>query len=129
VYLKNGATCRVRDRLPCVDSVDAEAVVPLPDAEGQCTGYAWTYDAQGQIEPAVQVSCQLVRQPAGAGHVLEDAPRTATSDGNGLVTFPNLWIGATYRFWRTGSPAGRRIAVDAADVAPDGTYKLPDILG
>lgn len=101
-------------------------VPPSASDPGYVTGYLYTYDENGDIEPSVVFTCKVTKAPTDdTGLALDTKSRTITSDSNGLATFPNLLPGATYSIKR-GSGSGKSILIptDAAD-----PYELPDVLG
>jgi hypothetical protein len=60
------------------------------------------------------VTIQASSPPSGStGLVMEDAPRTATADNQGVVQFSNLTKGATYIVYRTGSSRKYNVVVPA----------------
>ena len=92
---------------------------------GRVTGFIYTYDEDGVIEVGATVSLQAAKFP-GKGLSLDTAIRTETSDGNGLVTFTNLFAGTTYRI-RRGSD--RDWVTAKLPTTATGTIELENVLG
>jgi hypothetical protein len=75
-----------------------------PSTTPMTTGYWIVYDLNGTPQVGTQVTLSAAAPPVGStGIVMEDAPRNATTDANGVVQFSNLIKGATYVVNRTGS--------------------------
>jgi len=75
-----------------------------PSTTPLTTGYWIVYDLNGSPQVGTQVTLSAAAPPVGStGIVMEDAPRTATTDSDGIVQFSNLVKGATYVVNRTGS--------------------------
>jgi hypothetical protein len=85
-----------------------------PSVAPRTTGFWTCLSALGVAEPGAQVTIQASSPPsASTGLVMEDAPRTATADNQGIVQFPNLIKGATYIVYRTGSSRKYNVVVPA----------------
>lgn len=77
------------------------AVTITPSAPGYTTGYLTCYDQNGVVEQNVNVSATLVQLAStDTGHAFDGVAVTKVSDINGLVQFPNMVLGATYRLVR-----------------------------
>ena len=85
-----------------------------PSVAPRTTGFWTCLSALGVAEPGAQVTIQASSPPSGStGLVMEDAPRTATADNQGVVQFSNLTKGATYIVYRTGSSRKYNVVVPA----------------
>jgi hypothetical protein len=85
-----------------------------PSVAPRTTGFWTVNDLNGVAQAGAQVTIQASSPPAGStGLVMEDAPRTATADNQGVVQFNNLVKGATYLVHRTGSSRKYNIVVPA----------------
>jgi len=85
-----------------------------PSVAPRTTGYWTVNDLNGVAQAGAQVTIQASSPPSGStGLVMEDAPRTATADNQGVVQFNNLVKGATYIVYRTGSSRKYNIVVPA----------------
>ena len=84
-----------------------------PSEVGFATGYAYTYDEDGTIQPGVEIHC-ICQSVPGTGVVMDGVTRTVASDENGLVQFANLIQGAKYEL-RRGSSGARYVVVPTAD--------------
>jgi hypothetical protein len=85
-----------------------------PSVTPRTTGFWTCLSALGVAEPGAQVTIQASSPPSGStGLVMEDAPRTATADNQGVVQFSNLTKGATYIVYRTGSSRKYNVVVPA----------------
>lgn len=85
-----------------------------PSAPPYTTGFWTVLDLNGVAQPNAQVTIQAANPPKDStGLVLEDAPRTATANGSGVVQFTNLVKGATYIVYRTGSTRKFNVTVPA----------------
>jgi len=98
--------------------------IPASNA-GFVTGYLYCYDKSGVIKSAATIELQLV-SVAGSGVSIDTTVRTGTSDVNGLVTFTNLSVGATYRLRRETTGKWRDIAIPADATSP---VALPNSIG
>jgi hypothetical protein len=85
-----------------------------PSVAPRTTGFWTVNDLNGVAQAGAQVTIQASSPPSGStGLVMEDAPRTATADNQGVVQFNNLVKGATYIVYRTGSSRKYNIVVPA----------------
>lgn len=85
-----------------------------PSAPPYTTGFWTVLDLNGVAQANAQVTIQAANPPKDStGLVLEDAPRTATANGSGVVQFTNLVKGATYVVYRTGSTRKFNVTVPA----------------
>jgi hypothetical protein len=83
-----------------------------PSVAPRTTGFWTVNDLNGVAQAGAQVTIQASSPPPGStGLVMEDAPRTATADNQGVVQFNNLTKGATYIVYRTGSSRKYNIVV------------------
>jgi hypothetical protein len=144
LQLDAGTYTIVATKQGLVSSTSAGYVVTVPAAlsivlapltitddsdEGRCTGHAYCYDEAGELDPGAVVYAQLVEEHDGDGRIVSGAVRTETADANGLVVFPNLWIGASYDFrYRNQRSKPRRVLIDAADVV-EGLFPIPNFHG
>jgi hypothetical protein len=110
-------------------TMETGATIPQPDTAGQATGWAYTYDETHALLPAAEVYCTLVREHEGEGEILDGGMRTEVADGDGLVLFERLRIGATYEFrYRSTKAKPRRIKIADDDVEA-GFYKIENFYG
>ena len=126
-YSFMGATLAVTADTEADYAMDSVALTA--SAPGLTTGFLYTYDEDGAIEPSVPVTA-IIRQPpsGGAGAAYDATPRTVTSDGSGLAEFPNLFKGATYSFYRgDGTTYPQYTVVVPADAGD--SYELPSVIG
>lgn len=93
----------------------------------QVTGYCYCYDAEGNPEESVTISCRPYQASASQGAAVEATARTADSDVNGLVEFPGLFPGMEYLLQRQASETGQAIARIASGAT--GTVQLPSMIG
>jgi hypothetical protein len=83
-----------------------------PSVAPRTTGFWTVNDVNGVAQAGAQVTIQASSPPPGStGLAMEDAPRTATADNQGVVQFNNLVKGATYIVYRTGSSRKYNIVV------------------
>ena len=83
-----------------------------PSVAPRTTGFWTVNDLNGVAQAGAQVTIQASSPPPGStGLAMEDAPRTATADNQGVVQFNNLVKGATYIVYRTGSSRKYNIVV------------------
>jgi hypothetical protein len=95
-----------------------------PSVAPRTTGFWTVNDVNGVAQVGAQVTIQASSPPPGStGLAMEDAPRTATADNQGVVQFNNLVKGATYIVYRTGSSRKYNIVVPstAGDSTPMGS--------
>jgi cell division protein ZapA (FtsZ GTPase activity inhibitor) len=95
-----------------------------PSVAPRTTGFWTVNDLNGVAQAGAQVTIQASSPPPGStGLAMEDAPRTATADNQGVVQFNNLVKGATYIVYRTGSSRKYNIVVPstAGDSTPMGS--------
>ena len=79
-------------------SLTANTITESPPGTG--TGWMYVYDETMTIEAGVDISIQMSSGPGVNGRGLDQKIRTETSDVDGLVEFPGMLHGATYRVWR-----------------------------
>jgi hypothetical protein len=85
-----------------------------PSSPPYTTGYWTVLDLNGAIQPNAQVVIQAANPPKDStGLVMEDAPRTGTANGSGVVSFTNLVKGATYVVYRSNSTRKFNVLVPA----------------
>ena len=85
-----------------------------PSNPSYTTGFWTVLDLNGVAQANAQVTIQAANPPKDStGLVLEDAPRTGTANGSGVVQFTNLVKGATYVVYRTGSTRKFNVTVPA----------------
>lgn len=99
--------------------------VITPSDPGFTTVYSVVYDETGQVEEGVNIYCQAVSSDV-VGVVLDETVRTAVSQANGLVQFPNTIKGVVYRFWRETS--AKRYNHEVPLTTGD-DFELPSIVG
>ncbi|GAF90409.1 unnamed protein product [marine sediment metagenome] len=91
----------------------------------QITGESYTYDEDGNAEEGVTLEMRF-KSLAGTGFVLSTAIRTETSDATGLVSFTNLFVGATYEMRREENGIWTEIEIPTDASNP---YTLPNFSG
>ncbi len=101
------------------------SLITSPDPN-QVTGHYTCYDESGSLESGVTVTLTLIRASSTAGLACDNTPRTVTSGGAGIATFPGLFKGATYRVKRGTS--AKEFDVKISDTAPD-PVALDSIIG
>jgi hypothetical protein len=85
-----------------------------PSSPPYTTGYWVVLDLNGVVQPNAQVVIQAANPPKDStGLVMEDAPRTGTANGSGVVSFTNLVKGATYVVYRSNSTRKFNVLVPA----------------
>lgn len=97
-----------------------------PSGAGFTTGYLTCYDQNGNPESGVQIMVSVATAGGVLGNAFDNVVVTETSGVNGVCQFPNLALGAAYRFQRgaTGNPY-----VFTIPLAAGATYQLPSIIG
>lgn len=113
----------------------AEATPPPPSGStpGRVTGYLYTYNEFGTIEAGVAVTVQVAGFGSSDaavdlqyGYALDSTLRVGTSDGAGLVEFPNLFKGVNYTLRRGDGTAAYTVEIPSDATDP---YELPSIIG
>jgi hypothetical protein len=103
--------------------------IPVSIGTGRCTGYAYCYDEDGELVAGETVYAQVMRAASGSGEALDASQRAETSDSGGLVTFTELWIGATYLFrYRDPRNVQHRVTIAEEDV-DNGVFAIPNFHG
>jgi hypothetical protein len=98
-----------------------------PSSPALTTGYWTVYTEAGVIHVGAVVEINVLNPGiSSTGVVMQDAMRTATSDSNGLVSFTNMFPGATYKVRLRGSPRSFRVLVPST---AGGTVALGSIVG
>jgi hypothetical protein len=98
----------------------------FPESDpGLVTGYLYAYSEMGTIETGVVIELQLIGV-AGSGHSFDQATRTGTSNAQGLVSFANLSVGASYKLRRSTTGKWKNITIESDAVSP---LALPNIFG
>jgi len=92
---------------------------------GMVTGYLYCYDEDGVAEQSVAIDLQF-HALSGSGVAGDTATRSASSDVTGLVTFGNLFVGATYRLRRGASGNWKHVTIPTNATSP---HALPDVWG
>lgn len=130
VYLRDGATCRVRDASPSTQ--DPLRVPSGPEDAEWADLYADVYDDDGELESGVVCSLRLVAESTDVGQILSGGVVEATSDANGRVYWPKRPVGARVEYWRGAADTDpkriKRTTISADDVS-DGVYWLPQVIG
>jgi hypothetical protein len=90
------------------------------------TGYLYCYDKNGVLEAGVEIDLQLMVTASGTGVSNNTQIKTATSSISGLVSFVNLFPGATYWIRRGEDQAWTTFTVPSTATDP---YALPNIAG
>lgn len=122
-------------------SLTATPITESPPGTG--TGWMYVYDETMEVEEGVPISIQMSAGPGDDGRGLDQKIRTETSDEDGLVEFPGMLHGATYRVWRgpAENPATSTVVQDVffgaqtrdtslTIVVPvAGTFPLIEVLG
>lgn len=100
-------------------------VVITPSDPDLVTGYLTVYDEFGAAEPGAVISLHVLISGVPTGLAYDSAVRTATSDGAGLVQFPNMFKGVAYHLYR-GTGVKKIVSIP---LAAGSTYQLPSIVG
>lgn len=88
------------------------------------TGYCLCVDKNGDPEPGVTVSVQMVAGPGDDGFSYNTPVKRAVSDSNGVAVIEGNVRGSTIDVWR-----GRVSSNKVRFVVPDaGTFELPETL-
>jgi hypothetical protein len=83
-----------------------------PSSPTLTTGYWTVYNEAGVLHVGAIVEIHIMNAPFGStGLVLQDTMRTAMSDSGGLVSFTNMFPGASYRVKLRGSPRSFTVTV------------------
>lgn len=106
-------------------ALEAKPPVDVPELE-TVLGLTYTYDETNTIEGGIKVYVQMIQPPSGVG-VFSNAVAEYTSDVNGLVSIPGMFIGAKYEIWR-GQCDKFLYHVEAPEDEVDVIY-IPPIIG
>jgi hypothetical protein len=105
----------------------SSVVSPTPSLPSLTTGYWTVYTETGVVHVGAIVEINVLNPGVNStGVVMQDAMRTATSDSNGLVSFTNMFPGATYKVRLRGSSRSFRVLVPHTT---GGTVALGSIVG
>ena len=109
-------------------SMTAITFTAPPDAE-QVTAWGYVYGPAGTIEPGATVV--LEQRTAGARQIYDNAPRTLTADGSGVVSAVVWADGSEYRYRRGTGGEWSELFAPEDDEDPDlpNSYRLPGWLG
>ena len=92
---------------------------------GQVTGFMYCYDENGVAEKDVTIKVWLTAVAENMGVAYDLAPRSATSNAEGLVQFSGMFLGATYSVQRgLGLAKAVTIPTNASD-----PYELVSVIG
>lgn len=112
---KNTTMIQVANSWPEMNAFLVDPSIPASTAP-RVTGYWRVYDENGDLEPAASITMQNADVASGAtGYVLEDAIRVEVADASGIVSFTNLFTGAKYIAYRTGSSRKFIVTVPTGD--------------
>jgi len=92
---------------------------------GQVTGFVYCYDENGVAEKDVTIKVWLTAVAENMGVAYDLAPRSATSNAEGLVQFSGMFLGATYSVQRGLGPA-KAVTIPANASDP---YELVSVIG
>lgn len=96
-------------------------VIPPPENPDCVTGWG-VYTLNGTPKIDSDLFIQLLKGPGEDGRILSTAPVTITTDEDGLVTYNEFVIGATYAIW-----VNNRVKA-VTFVVPDDSFPLPETL-
>ena len=127
-YTFSGDTLVVDGDEAATYSMTAITFSLTPDGD-QVTAWGYVYSPSCVVEPGATIV--LEQRTAGARQIYDDAPRTLTADGNGLVTAVVWADGSEYRYRRgTGGEWSELFAPeDDGDEDLPNSYRLPGLLG
>lgn len=118
VLRKTATAIYVAETWEALEALGFDPAIPA-STPPQVTGYWRVYNEAGVVLPATDIVLQTASVPETAtGYVLEDATRTGTTDGLGVVSFTGLFPGATYIAKRSGSSRRFYILVPATATSP-----------
>lgn len=109
-------------------SMTAIVFSPTPDAD-QVTAWGYVYGPAGTVESGATIV--LEQRTAGARQIYDNAPRTLTADGSGLVSAVVWADGSEYRYRRGTGGEWSELFAPEDDEDPDlpNSYRLPGWLG
>lgn len=109
-------------------SMTAIVFSPAPDAD-QVTAWGYVYGPAATVEPGATIV--LEQRTAGARQIYDNAPRTLTADGSGLVSAVVWADGSEYRYRRGTGGEWSELFAPEDDEDPDlpNSYRLPGWLG
>lgn len=109
-------------------SMTAIVFSPKPDAD-QVTAWGYVYGPAGTVESGATIV--LEQRTAGARQIYDNAPRTLTADGSGLVSAVVWADGSEYRYRRGTGGEWSELFAPEDDENPDlpKSYRLPGWLG
>lgn len=109
-------------------SMTAIVFSPTPDAD-QVTAWGYVYGPAVTVEPGATIV--LEQRTAGARQIYDNAPRTLTADGSGLVSAVVWADGSEYRYRRGTGGEWSELFAPEDDEDPDlpNSYRLPGWLG
>lgn len=82
---------------------------------GFVTGFATCYDGDGEPASDVTITMSAYKAGSASGVIIDDAARTAVSDATGLIQFPNLVPGWSYKFITNNKTVIKAIPSTAED--------------
>lgn len=103
-----------------------ELVITPSAGPDQVTGYLVVHDESGDPVAGVKVYVKQTKVVSGSGIAYDGTPRSSTSDVNGLVEFPGMYIGGRYKIYREADePNAVHLTVATGATDP---YELPSII-
>lgn len=125
LYTFAGASLVVDGNEAVTYSMTELAITPSA-GPNQVTGFLIVHDEEGQPVSGVKVYIKQTKTASSSGIAYDGTPRSATSDVNGLVEFPGMYVGGRYKMYREADePNAVHITVE--DDATD-PYELPSII-
>jgi hypothetical protein len=103
-----------------------------PSGPGTTTGYLTCFGPDGNVlagvsvTATVQTQVQPINPTTDFGNAYNGDGLTAVSDINGLVQFPNMFLGVTYMLKRANGPKTFAATIPGS---AGSTYALPSIIG
>jgi hypothetical protein len=122
-YEYTGSTLEIIEDISIIYSMALGTFSPIVSAPGQSTGWIYCYNYNGELESNVVIQVQQTATPEVDSYAFDSAVYAETSNADGFVEFPGLWIGATYKARRNSGTWHSFIVPDATDFA------LPAMLG
>lgn len=102
-----------------------QVTITPPTGADTSTGVLECRDQFGAVEEGVNITVQISSGPGTAGYGYDTTYWTETSDASGIVQFPGLIRGATYKLWR-----GTRLGQGVSFVVPNSdSFNLAEVLG
>lgn len=105
----------------------SQVSIPPSSSPDAATGFYTCIDGANAPEQNIQVCVQLIAGPGQAGYTYNSPVRKAVSGSDGLVSFPNLVRGATYRAWR-GYTGQSDDSVTFIVPATGASFAMPELL-